>query len=167
MLAPFQQNLLGCEVGEQFFYIVVRALPHEELARRDIQEGYATGPFTEVDSREEVVLLIVKHIVAHCHTGCDQFRDAPFHQFLRELRIFQLVADGHASARPDEFGQIGIERMIGESGHSVLALVARPVVAVSQRDTQYPACVDGIVAVGLVEVATSEEQQCVGVFLFE
>ena len=53
---------------------------------------------------EEVVLLVVEHIVAHGHTGSYEFGDASLHEFLGELRVFKLVAYSHTLTCPNEFG---------------------------------------------------------------
>ena len=117
--------------------------------------------------RQEVVFLVVEHVVAHGNARCHQLGDASFHEFLRQLRVFQLVADGHASARPDELRQIGVEGVIGKSRHLVLSLRACSVVSVGERDAQDARGIYGIVAVGLVEIATAEQQQRVGMFLLQ
>ena len=49
----------------------------------------------------------------------------------------------------------------------LVALCTGTVVAVCQRDAEYAGGNDGIVAVGLVEVAATEQQQCLRVFLLE
>ena len=168
---PVVEHLLGLEVAQQFLHIVVGALPGEKLARGDVQKAHAAGPLAEVYSRQEVVLLVVEHIVAHGHARRHQFGDAPLHHLvhLRKallaldllpllLRVFKLVADGHTLPRSDELGQVGVEGMVGKSRH--LGHGCRPsVVAARERDAQHACRLHGILAVGLVEVAAAKQQQ--------
>ena len=126
-----------------------------------------------MDGCKEVVLLVIEHIVAHGHTRCDQFGDAALHHFIHLgqsflsldglaflLGILQLVADGHSLARPDELGQIGIEGVMGESGH--LGAYRSAIVSLGQRDAEYARCLNGVVAIGLVEVAAAKQHEGVG-----
>ena len=130
---PVVEHLLGLEVANELLHIVVGALARKELTCRDVEESHPTDSLAEVDSTEEIVLLVVEHRVLHSHTRGDQLRDASLHQFLGELGVFQLVADGHAPACTDELGQIGVEGMMGETRHLV-ALPPCPIVAMGQRD---------------------------------
>ena len=109
-----------------------------------------------MDSSQKVVLFIVQHIVGEGHTWCHQFRDASLHKFLGELGVFELVADGHTLTSPDEFWQIGIEGVMGEACHFVAFIVT--VVPVCERDTKNLCCYHRILAVGLVEVTTTEQE---------
>ena len=94
------EHLLGLETAEQFLHIVGRTLAGEELAGGYIEKRHTACRPSEVHGRQEVVLLIVQHIVAHCHAGSHQFGDTALHESLRKFGIFQLVAYSHASARP-------------------------------------------------------------------
>ena len=131
------EHLLGLYVGEQLLYVVVGAFACEELTRRDVEERDATGSFSEVYGRQKVVLLIVQHGVAHGNTGRHQLRNAALDQFLGQLGVFELVADGHALAGTDEFWQISVEGVMRETSHFV-ALHACPVVTFCQRNTKDP-----------------------------
>ena len=159
----FEEHLLWREVTQQLLHIVGSALACEEFSRRDIEESHAQGRLPEVYTGQEVVLLVVQYIIRECHAGCHQFRDAALHQFLRQLRVFQLVADGHTLTGTNQFWQIGIQCMMREAGHLV-ALHPCPIITVGQRDAQDLGCCDGILAVGLIEVATAEQHHCVRMF---
>ena len=156
------QYLLGREVAEQLLHVVAGALAGEKLSCGDVEEGHAAGRLSEVYGSQEVVLLIVQHVVGEGHARRHQLGDAPLDELLGQLRVLQLVADGHALAGADELGQIGVEGVMWKSGHLV-ALHPCPVVAVGQRDAQYPGRRHGVLAVGLIEVAAAEEHQRVGV----
>ena len=117
---------------------------------------------------EEVVLFVVEHCVCHCHAGCNEFGDASLDECLRRLRVFQLVANGNSLACPDEFGQIGVEGVMGETCHcDALGRWVSAVVAPRQGNAKYFGGDDGILGIGFVEVATTEQQQCLGMFRLE
>ena len=159
------EHLLRLEVADEFLHIVVGSLARQELARRDIEESHTTGSLAKLDGTEEVVLLVIEHGILHSHTWRHQFRDASLHQLLRQLRIFQLVADGYAASCTDELRQIGVQRMMRKTSHLVALVIA--VVAVGQRDAQYLRGNNSVVAIRLVEVATTEQQQRLRVFRLE
>ena len=163
LLAAFKEYLLGQEIAQQLLHIVGCSLACQELTRRDIKEGHSIGRLAEMHTGQEVVFLVVQHIVRHRHTRGNQLRNAALHQLLRQLGVFQLVTDSHALAGPDQLGQIGVECMMRKSRHLV-AHAARTVVTVRQRDAQDARGGDGIFAVGLIEVATPEQHHSVRMF---
>ena len=77
-----EEHLLGGEVAKQLLHIVHRPLVGEKLAGGDVEEAHPAGVFAELHGREEVVLLVVEHVVAHGHTRRDQFGDAPLHHLV-------------------------------------------------------------------------------------
>ena len=85
---------------------------------------------------EEVVLLVVENIVAHGNARSYQFGDTSLYQFLGEFRVFQLVAYSHSLTGPDEFGEISVEGMEGESCH-LRPLTVIAVVASGECNSQY------------------------------
>ena len=85
-------------------------------------------------SSQEVVFLIVQHIIAQGYTRCHQFGNASFYEFLREFRVFELIADSHTLSCSDQFGQIGIEGMMGKARHLV-ALHTSTIVTMGKGDT--------------------------------
>ena len=101
---PVVEHFFGLEVSQQLLHIVESTLPCHKLACRDVEESHSHRCLTKMYGREEVVFLVVQHIVAHGHTRCHQLGNTPFHQFLGQFRVFQLVADSHSPTRPDEFG---------------------------------------------------------------
>ena len=110
-----------------------------------------------MNGSKEVVLFVVEHIIRHGHTGSHQFGNTSLNEFLRELGILQLVTDSHALAGTYQFGQVGIEGMMGESRHLGIRLAVSPVVTTSERDTQNPTGLYRVIAIGLVEVATTKQ----------
>ena len=166
VLAPtVVEHLLGLEVANELLHVVVGTLATQELARRDVEEADATGSLAEMNGTEEVVLLIVQHGVLHGHTRCHQFGDATLDELLGQLGVFQLVADGHAPASPDELGQISVEGMMRKTRHLVALVIS--IVAMCQCDAQYLCSHYGIVAIGLIEIAATKQQQRLRVFRLE
>ena len=157
---PIQQNLLWLQVTQQLLHVVVSALTRQELARRDVEERNATRRLPKMHSAKKIVFFVVQHVVRQRHTRRHQFRDATLHEFLRQLGVFQLVADGHTLACTDEFRQIGIECMMGKARHLVALVVT--VVTMGQRDAQNPRSGDSVLAISLVKVATTEKHHRIG-----
>ena len=153
---PIIKHLLGREVCQKFFYVIVSSFASQKFACRDIEECYTTSHSAEMNCCKEVVLLIVQHIIRHGNTRRHQFGDAAFYELLRQFRIFQLIADGYALASSDEFRQISIEGVMGKSRHLITFIVT--IVTMCQRDTQYLCCCHSILAIGLIEVTTTKQQ---------
>ena len=167
LVAPLVQHLLWREVAQQLLHIVGGALSREEFACRYVEESHSAGGPAEVHGGQEVVFLVVKHVVGHGHPGRHQFGDAPLHELLCELRVFQLVAYCHALAGPYQLGQVGVEGVVRKSGHLCLRPSPCPVAPPGERYAEYARCRHGVFAVGLVEVAAAEEQHCVGMLRLE
>ena len=162
------QHLLGLERCQQFLHIVESTLASEKFACRDVEKSHATLSLCHEHGSKEVVLLIVEHVVAHSHSGRDKFRNAALHERLGELRVFQLVAYSHTLARSDELGQIGVESVVGESCHfRSRSTWVLSVGASCQSDAENLSRFNGIFGIRLVEVATAEEQECVGMLVLE
>ena len=119
LLRSVMQNLLWREVTQEFLYIILCALARQKLTCRDIQEGHTKGAFTKMHSSQEVVFLIVQHIIRKSHTRCYQFCNTPFYKLFRKFGILKLIADSHTFSSTDQFGQIGIKGMMGEARHLV------------------------------------------------
>ena len=128
---------------------------------------------------EEVVFFVVEHIIAHGDARRDEFGDASLHHFVHFgesfftldggtflFWIFELIAYRHAFSGANELRQIGVESMVRETGHRRVAGVAS-IVAFGEGDAENLRGHDGIVAIGLVEVTTAEEQQGIGMFGLE
>ena len=151
------EYLLRLEVTHQLLHVVVGTLTRQELTCRDIEEADATGALAKVYCTKKVVLFVVEHRIAHCHTRCHQFRDTSLDEFLRQLRVFQLVTDGHSSASTNQLRQVGVEGMMWKARHLVALVI--PIIAMRQRDAQYLRRNDSILAIRLVEVTTTKQQQ--------
>ncbi len=113
---------------------------------------------------EEVVLAVGEHVVVEGDAWGDKLGDAALDEFLGELRVLELLADGHALARAHELGEVGVEGVMGKSGE--LDVLGRAVGAACEGDAEDLGCGDGVVGERLVEVAHAEEQHGVGMLLF-
>ena len=85
-------------------------------------------------SCEEVVFLVVQHIITQGDTRRHQFRNASLDKLLCEFGVFELIADSHTLSCSDQFGQIGIEGMMGKARHLV-ALHTSTIVTMGKGDT--------------------------------
>ena len=85
-------------------------------------------------SCQEIVFLIVQHIIAQGDTRCHQFGNASFYKLFRKFGILKLIADSHTFTSSDEFGQIGIEGMMGKARHLV-ALHTSTIVTMGEGNT--------------------------------
>ena len=124
------EHLFRREVANELLHIVVGALSGEKLTRGDVEETDTAGCLAEVDRCQEVVLLIVQHIITHGDSWRDELRDASLYHLVHLcepllafyhgtflLRVFELVAYRHAFSGADKLRQISIEGMVREAGH--------------------------------------------------
>ncbi len=146
------------ETLEQLIDIGRVALRRQKFTRRYVEEGNAkfVDTLTKMNGGEVVVAAPVEYVVVERHTRRNQFSNAPFHNAFGHGRVFELVADGYALARPHQLGQVGIQRMVRKTSQ----LFVRPaVVALGERDAQNAAGFNGIFAEGFVEITHPEKQQ--------
>lgn len=77
---------------------------------------------------------------------------------LRFAVLLNLVADGYTLTGTDEFGQIGVEGMVRETSHAKgRAILFLALTVPGEGKAQNFGGFDGIVLVGLVEVAATEQ----------
>ena len=117
-------------------------------------------------SSQEVVLLVVEHVVVHGHTGRHQFGDAALDELLCKLGVFQLVTDGNTLTGTNELRQVGVQRMMREAGHLV-TLHTCAIVTSGQCDAKDACGDDSVFTIGLIEVATTKQQHGLRVFCLE
>ena len=97
--------------------------------------------------------------------GRDHASDFAPHQFLRNARIFHLLADGDLESLADQLRDVAFGGVVGNAAHrdgDAFFLVAR-----GQRDLQFAGGEDGVVEEKLVEVSQAEEQQGAGMLLLD
>ena len=115
---------------------------------------------------KEVVLAACQGAVSQHDAWCDELCDATFYELLCEFRVFELVADGDAMTCTHQTGKVGVEGVMWKSRHLYLSYFSL-VGAVCERDAKYACCNYGIVGIGFVEVAASEQQQSVGMLVLK
>ena len=69
-----------------------------------------------MDAGKEVVFAMVEDIVIDRDARSYQLCDAAFHQFLGQLGVLELFADGDPFPGAYQFGQVGVESVVRESG---------------------------------------------------
>ena len=106
---------------------------------------------------KEVVLFLLQKLVVEGDARSHEFGDSSFDDFLRELGIFELVADCNLVARAHQARQIHVKRMVGETGHR--DCVRSCIGALCQHDSQHFAGYQGIVTISLIKVSTPEQKQ--------
>ncbi len=83
--------------------------------------------------------------------------------YLLLLRPFKLLAYRDPHTGSDQFGKIGVEGIVRESGNLYLLTVD---FSIGGCDTENLTRLDSILSVGLVEVSGSEQKYGVGMFFF-
>ena len=163
-LLSLQHHLRRVEILHKLVDIGQIALCHIELAGGDIQKRHSVYPVGQVKSAEEVVLLHIQHHIVVRHTGCNQLGDAPFHQPLHRLGVFQLLAYRHPQTRSHQSGQILVNGVIGYSCQIGISTAATCLAR--QRNTQYLGGLAGILAESLIKITYAEQQHRIGKLAF-
>ena len=157
-------NLLRLEIRDKFVDVYIIALRNIELARRKVEEGNTRGLLAEIYRCKEGVLLARNKVLAHNDTRRHHLHHTTLNQALNHLRVFELLADGYALTSTHQLRHIGIEGVVRESRK--LDIRRSAIGTTRERDAEYSAGLDGILAEGLVEVTHTEEQNGVGVHRF-
>ena len=156
-IAALHHQFLGFEGAQERSHIVQRALGNLELAGGYVQEGRAAAVLFHRDAAEVVVLLLLQHALAKGNARRNNLSDTAFDQFFGKFRVLQLVADGHFVAGAHQFGEVGFDGMVRESGHGNGAFV--PVALLGLDQAQDAGGRNGIVCIGLVKVPYAIQQQ--------
>lgn len=160
--APLVDDFLRGKIGQELVHVVVPPLGYVELPGRKVEKSHSRGLFPEMYRCEKRIFLVDEYVVAQHHAGSDQFDDSPLHDSLDELGILELLAHGHPFPCPDEFRQIGIQRMVGKTGQ--LHIAGRSVRPAGKSNTQNTARTNGIFAERFVKVTHPEQQHCIAVY---
>ena len=114
---------------------------------------------------QEVVFATCQHIVGNRYAWSYEFGDATLYEFLRKLRVFQLVANGNTITCSDKARQVSVERMMGKTGHFCMSRrCAFAIVTTRQGDAEHLSGNHGIITVGFIEVSATKQQHSVRVF---
>ena len=160
LVSARDDELLGGEGREERTDIVGAALGHLECAGGHVQECRPAAVLMEIQPRQEVVLLLDKHLLAKGNSRGDYLRHSPLDYVLGKLGIFQLVADGYLVAGADKLRKVGVDGVIRHAGHGDSVL--RSVGALGQHDAEDLAGYHGVLAVCLIEVPATEQQHGIG-----
>ncbi len=164
-LATLEKHFFRSKIVQQLVHIVERSLSRQKFARRYIQKSHPASSFAEMDGSQEVVFPVVQHIVVDGYSRRHQFRDATLHQLLRQLRVFQLVANSHTLTGTYQFRQISIERMMWETSH--LDGLPLAVGTFGQGNTENFGRNDSIGGIGFIEVTTTKQHDSIGMLCLQ
>ncbi len=136
-----------------------------EFAGGDIDVGDGGARSGTRDGGEEVVLARAHEVGIHRGAGGDDAGDFAADEFLGELGVLDLVADGDAEAFLDEARDVALGGVVGNAAHGdgvALFLIAR-----GEGDFEFARGGDGVFEEELVKIAEAEHQQGVGHLLFD
>ena len=163
--APFLVNdLFRRQVGQQFVDILVVAFGRIKFAGRNIQKRHAGALLTKKNRCEKSIFLAVQHVVAIRHARRNQFDHATFDDLLRGFRVLELLANRYPFAGAHQFRQVGVDGMVRKPGQ--FDERSRAVGPARQRNAQYPAGPDRILAESFIKIAHPKQQDGVAVHRF-
>ena len=84
-------------------------LGDKEIAGRNICDGDSRAALRVIDREKIIVLCLVEREHIHICAGCDNPRDGTLNESLRQLWVFDLVADGHFIALGYQLRDIGVD----------------------------------------------------------
>ena len=155
------EHFLGRQRAQQHIHVFIRSLGHLEGASRNVEQGQAGLLAGEGTGGQPVVFAGREQVVVIGHAGRHQFGDAALHELLGQARVFELVADGRLEAGLHEAGKIVVDGVVGDTRHLDESAVARRLAG--QHQTEHAARRDGVLAIGLIEIADPVEQDRSGV----
>ena len=136
----------------------------QELSGRHIDAADAEAGRIVEDAHEKVVFRLVEPLFGGQCSRCHHADDPSFHQSLRELRILELLRDGHLIARTHETRHIAVRRMKRDAAHRCpLRLSA---VLPGQHQVQHRRRGLRILIEHLVEIADAIKEDAVRILLF-
>ena len=160
--STFHQDFFGRKSCQKFVDIFYIPFGYKIFSGGNIQQRQSHASGSEVEGCQEVVFFARQHIVTQCHTRGHQFGDAAFHEFFGELGIFELVTDCHTMSSANEARKIVVERMVWKSCHSNRTRRTF-LVAFGEGDAEDLRSHHRIIAIRFVEVATTEEENRIGI----
>ncbi len=136
-----------------------------EFAGGDIDVGDGGARAGAADGGEEVVLARAHEVGIHGGAGRDDARDFAAHQFLGELGVLHLIADGDAVALLDEARDVAFGGVEGDAAHGdgvALFLIAR-----GEGDFEFARGGHGVFEEELVKIAEAKHEQGIGHLLLD
>ena len=114
---------------------------------------------------QEIIFLVFKYIFIQGYSRRDQFGDSPFYNFLCKFGIFELFANGNPLAGPYQFGQIGVDGMIRETGQFHKG--GRSIGPAGKGNTQNIGCFNSIFTKSFIKVTDPEQQNGIRMLCFD
>ena len=160
--STFHQDFFGRKSREKFVDIFHISFGYKIFSGGNIQQRQSHIGCAEVDGSKEVVLFAGEYVVSQSHTGGHQFGDAAFDKLLGEFRVFKLVTNGNAVSSTDEARKIVVERVVGKTGHGNRTRRTF-LVTFCEGDAEDLRSHHRIITIRFVEVATTEEENRIGI----
>jgi hypothetical protein len=114
---------------------------------------------------KKIIFLVVEHIIVDGNARRYQFGNAPLDEFFGCFGVFQLIANGNSFACSHQFGQIGIECVMGKSRklHKLCCAVGTSCERYAQNFGSY----DGVIRKSFVKIAYTKQQYGIGMLFFD
>ena len=129
-----------------------------------IESGEACALSSLRDGREKIIFFGAQRRICRGAWG-DDAGDLSSHQFLRNSRILNLLADGNLETLADQLRDVALGGVVRHTAHrngDTFLFVAR-----GEGDLQFFCGQNGIVEEEFVEISQAEEQQGAGMLLLD
>ena len=160
--STFHKDFFGRKSREKFVDIFHISFGYKIFSGGNIQQRQSHIGCAEVDGSKEIVFFAGQYVVSQSHTGGHQFGDAAFDKLLGEFRVFELVTNGNAVSCTDEARKIVVERVVRKTGHGNRTRRTF-LVTFCEGDAEDLRSHHRIITIRFVEVATTEEENRIGI----
>ena len=158
-------NLRRFEILQEFVDITFVSFGQIKLTGGNIHERNSYFIVGKMDTCQKIVFFLLQHLVVGGDTGSDQFGDTAFDDGFGKFRVFQLFAYSHAQASAHQFGQVGVNGMMGKASHIYGGRC--PVGLLGQHNAENLRCPQCVIAVSLIEVTHTHQEQGIGMLRLE
>ena len=114
---------------------------------------------------QEIVLLLLQHIVIIGNARRDQFHHAALYQLFGQFRVFKLLAHSYFQSGANQLWQVRIQGMVRET--SQFHVGGSTIGSFSEHDAQNLRRLHRVLAVSLVKIAHAKQQHRVRIFRLE
>ena len=161
-MPPRQKQLARVDPGQLVEQALGRGrLGGAKIARGHVDEGQAESVAAFARHRCDVVgRTRFQRFLVENHPRRDDANHAALDQALDQLGVFQLLADGHATAQLGETGDVAARRVVGHPAHGHRILFA--LVAGGLREREHAGRVDRVLVEHLVEIPEAKKHDRVG-----
>ena len=159
------QHFGGAQPLELVLQLLGGALHQRQVAIGEIQPRQPElSPMQRRGQQQCVTPLIQQRGIGEC-AGCHDAADRTLHRAFGRTRFADLLGDDGRLAELDQLGEVGLERVKGDTGH--LDRPAGRLAPRRQRDVEQPGGLLRVVEEELVEVSHAVEEQRVRVLRLE